>query len=298
MPSTSTPTPALTDSQRASARHLRWACEYLTTYITAAPFSALLALLALAGLLTQLLLGRERATALTFQPGNFTATWEPLTGIIINYKPVSTVFFLIILVLAGPLVERAMGTWRFALTALASYLAPAAALTIFFSAAEGLIPGWAQALTTHSVFGLPLMLTGSLLAASRTYSTIWRRRVRLLACTLLLGLFLFGGSLHDIGLVLAALTGWACGVFLIPAPAREHSLVGTRHEARTLVALTIAAISLGIFFAAHAPNPVGPLAAARYDVGSGSLTDAALDSLCASNAASALCAHQVYLAQT
>lgn len=298
MPSTSTPAPALTDSQRASARRLRWAREYLTTYITATPLTALLALLALAGLLTQLLLGRERATALTFQPGNFTATWEPLTGTIINYKPVSTIFFLIILVLVGPLVERALGTWRFALTALASYLVPAAALTIFFSAAEGLVPGWAQALTTHSVFGLPLMLTGSLLAASRTYSTIWRRRVRLLACTLLLGLFLFGGSLHDIGLVLAALTGWACGVFLIPASTREHSLVGTRHEARTLVALTIAAISLGIFFAAHAPNPVGPLAAARYDVGAGSLTDAALDSLCASNAASALCAHQVYLDQT
>ena len=106
MPSTSTPAPALTDSQRASARRLRWAREYLTTYITATPLTALLALLALAGLLTQLLLGRERATALTFQPGNFTTTWEPLTGTIINYKPVSTIFFLIILVLVGPLVER------------------------------------------------------------------------------------------------------------------------------------------------------------------------------------------------
>lgn len=298
MPSTSTPAPALTDSQRASTRRLRWAREYLTTYITAAPLTALLASLSLVGLVTRLLLGQERATALTFQPGNFTATWEPLTGVIINYKPVSTLFFLAVLILAGPLVERALGTWPFALTALASYLLPAAALTLLFSVAEDLIPGWAQALASHSVFGLSLMLIGSLLAASRTYSTIWRRRVRLLVCTLLLGLFLFGGSLHDIGLVLAALTGWACGVFLLPAPPKEHSLVGTRHEIRTLVALTITAICLGIFFAAHAPSPVGPLAAARFDISASALSDSTLDSICAAQETGALYAHEVYLAQT
>lgn len=298
MPLTSTPASPHIESHPVITRRLRWTREYITTYITVAPFSALLVGLALGGLVIELLLGQEKAAALTFQPGNFTATWEPLTGIIINHKPVSTLFFLAILTLTGPLIERALGTWRFILTALASYLFPAAAITVIFSAAQTLLPGWAQALTIHSVFGLPLMLAGSLLAASRTYSTIWRRRIRTLTCTLLLGLLLFGGSLNDIALIVAAATGWACGILLVPAPEREHSLVGTRHEARTLVALAITAVSLGIFFAAHSPNPVGPLSAARYVVGPGALTDAALDALCADKATSSLCAHQVYVDQT
>lgn len=285
-------------SSSAGSRRLRWVKEYTANYLVTAPLATLAIVLSTLVLLIQLSLGHEKAMSLTFQPGNITNPWVVFTGIFSNYKPGATIFFIFLLALLGPLVERTLGTWRFALTATASYLMPITLLTVIFSAASSLIPGWAQALTEHSVFGLPLMLTGSLLASTRVFPTIWRRRTRLLVCLTTVILLGFGGSLQDIGLFLAALTGWASGVVLSSPHHSEHSLVGTRHETRTLVALSITAVSLGIFFAAHAPHPVGPLASARFDIATSALTNETLDAVCANNSASKLCSHEVYLAQT
>lgn len=281
-----------------STRKLRWLKEYLSNYVTTAPLTTAFLTLTLASLVIQFSLGQEKVTLLTFQPGNFGDVGELVTGIFINGKPGATLFFFFLFAVIGPLVERALGTWRFLLTATASYLLPAVLLTAIFAIASSIIPTWAQALADHSVFGLPLMLTGALLASTRSFPTIWRRRTRLLVCLTTLVLLGFGGSLQDIGLFLAAITGWVSGVVLTPVQNSEHSLVGTRHEIRTLVALAIIAVSLGIFFAAHAPHPVGPLASARFDVATGALTDETLDAICANNAASKLCSHEVYLTQT
>lgn len=279
-------------------RRLRWAKEYLADYTATAPLTTAVLALTLISLIIQFALGRDKALLLTFQPGNFSSVWGLVTGIFISHKPGATIFLFFLLAFIGPLAERALGTWRFALAAAASYLLPVTLLVVIFSAASSLIPSWAPALAERSVFGLPLMLTGALLASTRSFSTIWRRRVRLLVCLTTLILLGFGGSLQDIGLFLAAIIGWASGAVLTPALNTEHSLVGTRHETRTLVALAITAISLGIFFAAHAPHPIGPLASARFDIATSALTNETLDAVCANNATSALCSHEVYLAQT
>lgn len=281
-----------------STQRRRWIKEYLSSYATTAPVTALTLLTALIALGTQLILGPEKALLYNFQPGDFSYFWEAITGIFLNDRLPSMVLFALVLAILGPLVERILGSWRLILTASVSYLLPAASLIIIFSVARELLPRWAQALTEHSVFGLPLMLTGTLMAATRSFPTIWRRRTRLLILLTALVLLGFGGSLQDIGLLLAAIVGWVSGRVLMPAQSPEHSLVGTRHEIRTLVALAITAVSLGILFAAHAPHPIGPLAAARFDLANSALKDEMLDALCANNTTSKLCSHQIYLAQT
>lgn len=281
-----------------SARRLRWIKEYLANYAVTAPVTTLTLITAVIALGVQFSLGRERTLLLNFQPGDFSYFWEPLTGIFLNDRLPSTVFFTLLLAVLGPLAERTLGSWKLILTAAISYLLPSVLLVVIFSAARELLPRWAQALTEHSVFGLPLMLTGALIASTRSFPTIWRRRTRLLVGLTTLVLLGFGGSLQDIGLFLAAITGWVSGIVLSPARNSEHSPVGTRHEIRTLVALAVTAVSLGIFFAAHAPHPIGPLASARFDLATGALTDETLDAICSNNAASKLCSHEVYLAQT
>lgn len=283
---------------QATRRRLRWAKEYLADYTHIAPLSTVLLGLTLISLIIQIVFGAAKTLPLTLQPGNLENLWGVLTGTFVSPRPGSTVLSLFLLASIGPLAERKLGTWPFALAAAASYLLPVASLAIIFSAASYLIPGWAQALTDHAVYGIPLMMTGTLLASSRSLSTIWRRRIRLSACLTTLVLLGFGGSLQDIGLFLAAITGWASGSLLSTSPKGQDSIVGSRHEKRTLVALAITAISLGIFFAAHAPNPVGPLASAKFDIASSVLTNETLDALCSQKTASQLCSHEVYLAQT
>lgn len=283
------------------ARSIRWFQEYLARYAVAAPVSIALFCLTLFFYALHLWLGKEVSGHLLFYPGALDKVYQPGTGFFFSYRPTSALVAALFLLLLGPLAEGRLGSARFSLISAASYVFPSALLVLIFSVGRGVDAAWAGELGRHSVFGLPLALIGVLTASSGAMPTIWRRRTRLLTGVLALSLLGFGGSLQDIGLLLAVITGLAAGAFLqvgrTGAVREEHSLVGTRHETRTRVALLVAAVMVGTFFSAHMHHPMGPLAAARFGITPDELTYLALDAVCNGPSAEE-CNRAVYLAQT
>lgn len=282
-------------------RTIRWAGEYLRTHLGPAPVTLTLAVLSLIAFGINLAVGRENIIYYLFYPAYFDSVLEPVTGLFLSYRAHNALIVVLLLLIFGPLAERVLGSFKFSLIAAATYLFPTFLLALIFSVALGINLDWAVELGSTPVFGLPMVLMGTLGATSGAMPTIWRRRTRLLTGVLALVLLGFGGSLQDIGVVLALMTGLLCGKFFgVAHPQKaEHSMVGTRHEVRNLVALFIAAVTAGIFLSAHAANPIGPLSAARFGLTPDELTYEALDAVCSGDSINwEECNRSVYLAQT
>ncbi|WP_346764789.1 DUF2156 domain-containing protein [Rhodococcus sp. HNM0569] len=191
-------------------------------------------------------------------------------------------------VVAAPL-ERRMGSGRFAVAAvttqvLGGLLAVAVALV-----ARMLDAGWGFRLHLGLAFGPSTWVIGVLMVASANMGTLWRRRVRTAVLTLTVTLALFGGGLEDVLRVAAAVVGLCLGGYVVGRSRRGERVAGTRREGRVLVAIVVAASTLGPVLAALSPDAVGPLAVLRDLVRGAPWSPAEVRALCSDDPGAADC---------
>lgn len=160
-------------------------------------------------------------------------------------------------------VENYCGSARFAAAAVLTQGAGAAA-ALGAAQVASLVPNsWGVALHGPVVTDPLPWVFGTLLAATATMPTLWRRRIRTLVLVFLVTTALFAGHLHDVTRLCAAVTGLAAGPLLVGRRMHAPTLGGTVRERRTLVALVVAASVLGPVFAALSPHAIGPLSSLR-----------------------------------
>ncbi|WP_241386952.1 rhomboid family intramembrane serine protease [Rhodococcus sp. CH91] len=160
-------------------------------------------------------------------------------------------------------VEHRLGSRRFAFAAvLCQGLGVAAALLV--ALIVSVVPNsWGLELHRHLFVDPLAWICGTVLVATATMRTLWRRRIRAVLLVLLVTGALFAGHLQDVARLGAAVAGLLVGPMLVGRPARAPALGGTIRERRTLVALVVAASVLGPMFAAFSPQAIGPLSALR-----------------------------------
>lgn len=198
----------------------------------------------------------------------------------------------------GAWAERILGTIRYLATGIAS----AAAGTLLLLGAYRLVAvgdvPWAEHLAAARLGTGAAVVVGALAAASARLDTLWRRRVRTVLLVTLVTVAAFGGGAGDLVGLGAALAGLAGGHLLWRGHAPQRSLIGTRQDARTIIALVVVAVTAGTLLSAWSTFPVGPLAAARFGPDPESLDAATIASLCADPATAQECAHATYVART
>lgn len=165
---------------------------------------------------------------------------------------------------AGMVAERRLGAMRLAAAGLAVHVTGVLAASIFAWSVRGLMGTWAGALASGSFVGPTAMAFGTLMAATATMETLWRRRLRLTVMTVLMLLALYSGSFPDLVRLGAAITGTFLGPLLAGRRPSFSFPVATRREARVLIALVTAATAVGPVIAGLLPHAIGPLSVLRY----------------------------------
>lgn len=184
--------------------------------------------------------------------------WTPVTSALWTHSLTALLVVTAVTVVALPFAERHLGTRRTLLVLAVSQVAGTAAGTglVWLGAQAG--GQWSAELARETVVGPSGMIVGAALAATAAVSALWRRRVRLLALTVLLALVLYVGLLVDVLRLTVGLTGLVLGVALVRSHRTPHR--PSRSETRSLVSLLVAVTALGPVAAALAGTPIGPLA--------------------------------------
>ena len=169
----------------------------------------------------------------------------------------------ILLLTLGVFAEQRLGTARYGVAVLGTQVV--ATLSLGGSAwwLAQLYPEWAQAFLSVRYGGPAVGVVGAVLAASARLPTLWRRRVRVGAVSLLATMVLFDGGGMAVLVLVAALAGLVLGR-LTHRGAAAGSPVGSIHESRMLAALIVGATALGPLVAALNPTPTGPFAILGY----------------------------------
>lgn len=170
----------------------------------------------------------------------------------------------LLLLVAGVVLERRMGSARFAAAALTGQLLGLTAAAGFVAGAGGLIGDWAREMSGHLFMGPSAMICAAAMAGIASMETLWRRRIRLVVLALLLLLALYNGGFADLVRLGAAATGLFLGPVLAGRRPRAGRPVSSRHEGRVLVALLVAVAAIGPVVAGLAPHAVGPLSVLRF----------------------------------
>ncbi len=119
--------------------------------------------------------------------------------------------------------------------------------------------------------------------------TLWRRRIRVSLLALTITLVLFAGQLQDVIRLGAVIVGLCIGPWIVHRSARGARISGTRREGRVLVAIVVAATSIGTMLAALSPHAVGPLSVLRDLFRGVPWTTAEVREICAESSSSLDC---------
>lgn len=195
---------------------------------------------------------------------------------------------LLVFLVAAPL-ERRMGSGRFALAALITQVAGALVGLAVASAVKLLDADWGFRLHIGTAVGPTTWIAGAAMAASASMDTLWRRRIRVGLLALTITLVLFAGQLQDVIRLGAVLVGLCIGPWIVHRSARGARISGTRREGRVLVAIVVAATSIGTMLAALSPHAVGPLSVLRDLFRGVPWTTAEVREICAESASSLDC---------
>lgn len=149
--------------------------------------------------------------------------------------------------------------------------------------------GWGAELHAQHAWGPSTWMCGALMAATASFRTLWRRRIRAGGIALLIVLALFGGSLQDLFRLVAGVTGLLIGPWVVGSRSPRRLRMSSRHEGRILVAIIVAASALGPLFASVAPGAIGPLASLGVLGGSDAMSPDSIAQLCADPLAVAEC---------
>ncbi|HEY8295328.1 MAG TPA: rhomboid family intramembrane serine protease [Micrococcaceae bacterium] len=223
---------------------------------TGAPVTLIL----LALLLVAALTGPGPVSAATL-PGPW---WTVLSSVFWTRNPIGYVMASVALAAVGIPVERRLGSWRFAVAALAC---PALGIIASLGIAYGLrslMGSWSAELLTHSYAGPSALIFGVAMAVTPALPTLWRRRLRVGLLALLVLLALYSGSFPDLVRLGAAAAGGLIGPVLVHGSLRFRMPAASRREARLLIALVVAASAIGPVLAGVLPHAVGPLAVLRF----------------------------------
>ncbi|MEO6881139.1 MAG: DUF2156 domain-containing protein [Mycobacteriaceae bacterium] len=212
--------------------------------------------------------------------------WTPLTAA--AFAPGLPSYFVgsVVVLLAGALAERRLGSLRFAVAALTTQVLGVLLALVVVRVILLVDAAWAHELSRFPAVGPTTLAVGVALVTSAGMGPLWRRRLRVGLLVLLATIMLYGGLLEDLIRFCCALTGLACG----PAfhrvrghqtrASRNTPLSGTRRESRVLVAIIVAASALGPMLAAFSPTAVGPLSVLRFLFTSTSLDAVTVRGIC------------------
>ncbi|HEY3436359.1 MAG TPA: DUF2156 domain-containing protein [Actinotalea sp.] len=195
-----------------------------------------------------------------------------------------------VLLTLGVLAESRLGTARYAVALVGTHTAAAATVVGAAWVVGQTHPGWSRAFLTVQLGTPAAGVVGAVLAASAVLPTLWRRRVRVGAVTLVVAMVLFYGG--GLAVLLLAATGYGLVLGRTFRAARvTASPVGSVHEARVLAAVIVAATGVGPLLAMLTPVPTGPFATLGYLVADvRARRPHALAELCARAPASVECA--------
>lgn len=227
--------------------------------------------------------------ALGIMPFEQLRLWTVLTAGLFAPGVLGYVVFVVAVFVAAAPIERRIGSKKFALAAVVTQVLGAlfglgiAALAKLFDA------DWGFRLHVGTAIGPTTWIVGVLMVASARMDTLWRRRIRVGLLALLITSALFSGHLQDVVRLAAAVIGLLIGPTIVGRSARGPRLAGTVREGRVLVALVVAASSIGPVLAALSPDAVGPFAVLRDVVSGVPYTAAEVREICADSATDPEC---------
>lgn len=231
----------------------------------------------------------HRDVALGIMPFEELRFWTVLTAGLFAPGVIGYVVFVVAVFVAAAPIERRIGSAKFALAAVITQVLGAlfglgiAALAKMFDA------DWGFRLHVGTAIGPTTWIVGVVMVASSRMDTLWRRRIRVGLLALLITSALFSGHLQDVVRLAAAVVGLVLGPALVGRSARGPRLAGTQREGRVLVALVVAASTLGPVLAALSPDAVGPFAVLRDVVSGVPYTAAEVREICADSATDPEC---------
>ena len=123
---------------------------------------------------------------------------------------------------------------------------------------------WSTRLAADLAVGPSTAAVGVALAASIRLGPLWRRRLRVALVVALVMLALYSGSLQDVLRLVAGVVGLLLGPVLTGGRRHRRGFAASAPEARTLVALVVAASALGPLVAAVFGTAIGPLSVLRF----------------------------------
>ncbi len=212
--------------------------------------------------------------------------WTPLTAAAFAPDLPSYLFGSVVVLLAGALAERRLGSPRFAAAAVFTQVLGVLLALVVVRIILLVDAAWAHELSRFPAVGPTTLAVGVALVASAGMGPLWRRRLRVGLLVLLATIMLYGGLLEDLIRFCCALTGLAAGPAFNrarghqPRASRTTPLSGTRREGRVLVAIIVAASALGPMLAAFSPTAVGPLSVLRFLFTSTSLDAVTVRGIC------------------
>ncbi|MFD9705593.1 rhomboid family intramembrane serine protease [Lentzea sp. NPDC059081] len=190
--------------------------------------------------------------------GTGSSLWTVLSSALWSMDLLGYVATTVLLLVFGPLAERAFGAARTAAIFLASHVVGSFLGLGLVLIGRDVHWSWLESLVGEVAAGPSIGGVGLALALTFRMPPLWRRRVRLLTILSVLVLTLYSGWLEDLLRLSGGVAGLVIGaLFLKSGPAgKPRSL----QETRVLVALLLAASALGPVVAMMSPYPNGPLA--------------------------------------
>lgn len=259
-----------------------------------------MAYLAIAVVLTVLVRSGWGSTA-SFTRAHFTASvanlgqgrwWTVLTSMFVAHHLIGLIIAGVLLATVGIWCERRLGSLRYAAIGVSSHLVGTGAALLIGRALVG--ADWGGGLKEEFISGFLPWLLGTGAAATGLMDTLWRRRWRTGALVGLLTLAGFAGRLPDIAHLIAFALGLIVGIVAFQGVRKDRQLIGTAHEGRNLVAVTLLALIGSSGVAALRPTGAGPLAPLRLLFREVPLTWDDAASLCTADATGRPCRSAVY----
>jgi phosphatidylglycerol lysyltransferase len=208
---------------------------------------------------------RELAGVAGFQTTDFFSGqwWSTATTLFLTPNPAALFVAAAVLLGVLGLAETTLGTWRTVGIFLATQIGAVVLMTALVGIGGLAHVEWLAGMREATLLGPYAASAGALMAASRSISLLWRRRVRAVTLASAVMLSLYVGHAQNLFILLGAVVGLIVGMAVLPVRNTEFVARSTSREIRTNLAIVVAVFAVGPLIAELAHVPVGPLAVMR-----------------------------------
>ncbi|MGA7204372.1 MAG: DUF2156 domain-containing protein [Specibacter sp.] len=189
--------------------------------------------------------------------------WSTASTLFLTPNPAALFAAAAVLLGVLGLAETTLGTWRTAGIFFATQIGAVVLITALVVVGGAAHLEWLADMRDATLLGPYAAAAGTLMAASRRISLMWRRRVRALTLASAVMLTLYVGHAQNLFILLGALVGLLLGMALLPVRNAPFAARSTSREIRTNLAIVVAVFAVGPLMAVLAHVPVGPLAIMR-----------------------------------